>query len=98
MACPQSINVEKKRIEKINKYRQLAFESRERRTNYKVYIVPLIIGAMGGGVKALANDVKKLFDKKEDGLVTEIVATIQKTVLMDSESILRRVMSGLIQE
>ena len=84
MACPQTINIERKRIEKINKYRQLAFETRERRTNYKVYIVPLIIGAMGGGIKTLTNDVKKLFDKKEDRLVTEIVATMQKTVLMDS--------------
>ena len=30
-------------------------------------------------------------------LLDEVVAVMQKTVLMDSESIIRRVMSGLIQ-
>ena len=30
-------------------------------------------------------------------MLDEVVATMQKTVLMDSESIIRRFMSGLIQ-
>ena len=37
--------------EKQTKYRQLAFELRERRVGYNVVVVPLVIGALGGGVK-----------------------------------------------
>ena len=40
-------------------------------------------------------DLKKSFDNSE--LLEEVVAVMQKTVLMDSESIVQRVMSGLIQ-
>ena len=95
MACPQSINIEEKRTEKLTKYRQLAFETRERRPNYEVYVVPVVLGALGGGIKLLHGDLKKLFEEKEQ--LAEVIATMQKTVLMDSESITRRVMSGLIQ-
>ena len=37
----------------------------------------------------------KIFDNNE--LLDEVVAMMQKTVLMDSESINQRVMSGLVQ-
>ena len=95
MACPQQNNIETKRIEKMTKYRQLAFETRERRPSYDVYVLPVVIGALGGGIKTLRKDLKKVFHNNE--LLDEVVATMQKTVLMDSESIIRRVMSGLIQ-
>ena len=94
MVCPQQNNIETKRIEKM-KYRQLAFETRERRPSYDVYVLPVVIGALGGGIKTLRKDLKKVFRNNE--LLDEVVATMQKTVLMDSESIIRRVMSGLIQ-
>ena len=94
MACPQQNNIETKRIGKMTKYRQLAFETRERRPSY-VYVLPVVIGALGGGIKTLRKDLKKVFHNNE--LLDEVVATMQKTVLMDSESIIRRVMSGLIQ-
>ena len=98
MACPQSNNLEKKREEKLSKYRQLAFETRERRPGYKVYVVPVIIGALGGGIKSLKSDLKRLFNERSDEkLLNEIIAIMQKTVLMDSESLIRRVNSGLIQ-
>ena len=84
MACPQENNVEKKRIEK-NKtnYRQLAFELREQRPGFKVRVVPLVISALGGGIK---ETIKEL-----------VVAEMQKTILMDSETIIRKVLSGLVQ-
>ena len=95
MACPQQNNIEAKRTEKLTKYRQLAFETREQRPGYKIYVVPVVVGALGGGIKALKFDLKKISDNNE--LLDEVVAMMQKTVLMDSESIARRVMSGLIQ-
>ena len=48
------------------------------------------------GIKALKVDLNKMLENNE--LLDEVVAMMQKTVLMDSESIVRRVMSGLIQE
>ena len=78
----------------MTKYRKLAFETRERRPGYEIYVVPVVVGALGGGIKALKVDLK-IFNNNE--LLEEVVAVMQKTVLMDSESMVRRVMSGLIQ-
>ena len=58
-------------------------------------MVPVVVGAFGGGIKVLKVDLKKIFDNNKQ--LDEVVAVMQKTVLMDSESIFRRVMSGLIQ-
>ena len=77
------------------KYRQLAFETRERRPVYEIYVVPVVVGALGGGIKALKVDLKKIFDNNK--LLEGVIAVMQKAVLVDSESIVRRVMSGLIQ-
>ena len=95
MTCPQQNNIGAKRTEKLTKYRQLAFETRERRPGYKIYVVPVVVGAFGGGIKVLKVDLKKIFDNNKQ--LDEVVAVMQKTVLMDSESIFRRVMSGFIQ-
>ena len=59
-------------------------------------MVPYIHGSsVGGGTKALKVDLKKIFDNND--LLDEVFAVMQKTILMDSESIIQRVMSGLIQ-
>ena len=95
MACLQQNNIGAKRTEKTTKYRQIAFETRKRRPGYKVYIAPVVVGALGGGIKALRFDLKKRFENNE--LLDEIIAMMQRTVLMDSESIIQRVISRLIQ-
>ena len=95
MACPQQKNIGAKRTEKWKKYRQLAFETRKRHPGYEIYVVPVVVRALGGGIKALKVNLMKIFNNNE--LLDEVVAVMQKTVLMDSESIVRRVMSGLIQ-
>ena len=95
MVCPQQNNIGAKRTEKLTKYRQLAFETRERRPGYKIYVVPVVVGTLCGGIKALKVDLKKIFNNNE--LLDEVVAVMQKTVLMDSESIDGRVMSSLIK-
>ena len=86
------------------KYRQLsityinihtAFKTRERRPGYVIYVVLVVVGALSGGVKALNVDLLKVLDNNE--LLDEVVAVMQKTVLLDSKSIVQRAMSGLIQ-
>ena len=95
IACSQQNNIGAKRTEKTTKYRQITFETREGRPGYKVYIVPVVVGALGGGIKPLRFDLTKIFENNE--LLDEFIAIMQKTVLMDSESIIQRVVSGFIQ-
>ena len=59
MACPQQQNIDTKRIEKLTKYRQLAFEMSERRPGYVIKVVPVIIGALGGGMKMMKTELKR---------------------------------------
>ena len=69
----------------MTKYQQLAFELRERRPGYNLMIVPVIIGALGGGIKAVLRDVEG--EHSEPERLAEItVAEMQKTIFMDSES------------
>ena len=60
-----------------------------------IKVVPVIIGALGGGMKMLKTELKRVFNDQE--LVDKIAGEMQRTVLMNSESIIRRVISGLIQ-
>ena len=65
MACPQQRNIDTKRLEKLRKYRQLAFEERDRRPGYEIVVVPLIIGALGGGTRQITKDMAKVFENGE---------------------------------
>ena len=95
MACPQQRNIQAKRLDKLTKYRQLAYETRERRLGYEIMVVPLIIGALGGGVKQIFSDMGKIFEDKN--ILNRTICEMEKTVLMDSETTSRKVLSGLIQ-
>ena len=95
MACPQEDNIVTKRDEKRTKYRQLPFELREHRAEYKIYVIPVVIGALGGGIKEVIHEVKKIF--KQDDLSEKIVGEMQRTILMDGETIIRKILSGLVQ-
>ena len=95
MACPMESNLEKKRNEKLIKYRQIAFEIREKRKDCYVEIVPLIIGCCGGGFKNAMLAVNKTLENEKESY--RITRDMQKTVLCESESILRKVLSGLIK-
>ena len=100
MACPQQANIAAKRYEKVTKYRQLALELRERRPGYNITIVPVVIGALGGGIKEVLRDVERVFSEhSEPERSAEItVAEMQKTILMDGESMIGKVLSGLVQQ
>ena len=95
MACPQQRNIQAKRLDKLTKYRQLAYETRERRLGYEILVVPLIIGALGGGVKQIFSDIGKIIE--DPNILNRKICEKQKTVLMNSETNSRKVLSGLIQ-
>ena len=95
MACPQQHNLETKGAEKLTKYRQLSFEMRERRPGYVVTVITIVVGALGGGLKKTISELSKLITKQE--ILMRTVSEMQKTILMDSESIIWKVMSGLVQ-
>ena len=59
-------------------------------------VVPLVIGALGGDIRQIMVDMGKFFENKD--LLKRKICKIQKTVLMDSETTSRKVLSGLIQE
>ena len=94
MACPYESNKDWKREEKIRKYQQLCYELRERRDGYKVKIIPALIGCLGGGMKRLKDDIRELFNDEKD--LHWISREMQKTVLWESETIMRKILSGLL--
>ena len=65
MACPCELNIHEKKIEKLQKYEQLAFKLRKRREQYRVTVLPLVMGCLGGGIKQLTKDINVSF-KPED--------------------------------
>ena len=95
MASPQENNIEKKRLEKRTNSRQLAFKIRERRPGFKVKVAPLVIIAFGGGLKEILKELENMFEK--DDLCERTVAEMKKTILIDSETIIQKVLLRLAQ-
>ena len=96
MACPNEKNIGEKHREKLSKYQQLAFEMREKRPEYRVEIVPIVIGCLGGGMKQVECRVKKII--KDEGGARWTCNEMLKTVLFESESMLRKTLTGIIQK
>ena len=59
---------------------------RERRPGFKVKVVPLAISVFGGVIKKILKELENMFEKGD--LCERIVAEMQKTVLMDSETLI----------
>ena len=59
-------NIAAKRNEKVAKYRQFTFQLRERRPGYNITIVPVVIGALGGGIKDVLRDVERVFSEHSE--------------------------------
>ncbi|CAB4040788.1 Hypothetical predicted protein [Paramuricea clavata] len=96
MACPYESNKDEKREEKIRKYQQLCYELRERRDGYKVKVIPTVIGCLGRGMKRLKDDIRELVNNEIKDLHCKISREMQKTVLWESETIMRKILSGLL--
>ena len=63
MTCQQQQNLETKWMKKLNKYQQLAFKIRERQLVFEITVVPVIIGAIGGGLKKTIGHVLRILPK-----------------------------------
>ena len=57
--------------------------------------MPLVINVFGGAVKDILKELENMFEK--DDLYERIVAEMQKTIFLDSETIIRKVLLGLMQ-
>ena len=60
-----------------------------------VKVVPIVIGCLGGGIKYLEEDIRELFNEKKRFKTAD---KMPKNVLWESESIVRKALSGLIKE
>ena len=97
MACPNENNKIAKRDEKIGKYSRLCFELREQREGYSVKVVPTIIGCLGGGMRAQKESIREIFEYENNDKELEWISReMQKTVLWESEPLIRKVLSGLL--
>ena len=59
-------------------------------------VVSLVIGALVGSIRQIMVDMEKIFENKD--LLKRTICEMQKTVLMNSETTSRKVLSGLVQE
>ena len=95
MACPNEKNIGEKHCEKLNKYQQVAFEMLEKRPEYRVEIEPFVIGCLGGGMKQVECQVKKII--KDEGGARWTCNEMLKAVLFETESMLTKTLAGIIQ-
>ena len=92
----EGLDERKKKLRgKKTKYQRLEFEIRERRPDYIVEVIPFVIGCLGGGMKKLEEQMAKLNPEQLRRL--RITREIQKIVLMESETIVKKIISGIVQ-
>ena len=65
-------------------------------SEYDIMVVPLVIGALGGGIRQIMVDMGKIFENKD--LLNWTVRKMQKEVLMDSQTTSRKAFLRLVQE
>ena len=83
-AVPGDSRIEEKEKEKIEKYQDLRREL-QKIWNVRVKIIPLVVGSLGAIPKQFGNRLK------ETGITAEI-GQVQKTVLLETARILRKVL------
>ena len=83
-AFPGDSRIEEKKKDKIEKYQELGRELQKIR-NVKVKIIPLVVGSLGAIPKEFGNRLKQIG-------ITARTAQVQKTVLLGTARILRKVL------
>ena len=83
-AVPGDSRIEEKEKEKIEKYQDLR-RNLQKIWNVRVKIIPLVVGSLGAIPKEFANRLKEIS-------VTAEIGPIQKTVLLGTARILRKVL------
>ena len=91
MTCPSDQN----KYEKLQKYQQLAYKIREKRPGYHVDILPVVIGCMRGGVNKLREQIAKVLETEKQK-ITRTWSNMIKTVLAESERLIRKGLSNII--
>ena len=59
-------------------------------------VIPIVTGCLGGGMKELKKYMQKIFEYENEKELYTTMREIQKTVIWESESIIRKVLSGLL--
>ena len=59
---------------------------REKRPRFEITLMPVVIGALGDGLKKAINNVLRILPKRE--VVFQTVAEMQKTILMGTKTIM----------
>ena len=85
IAVPADVRVEEKEREKVEKYQDLKREIGRLWNLKKVEVVPVVIGALGSVTKEFDRWIEKLG-------ITFNVGVVQKTALLGTERILRKVL------
>ena len=85
IAVPADVRVEEKEREKVKKYQDLKREIRRLWKLKKVEVVPVVIGALGSVTKGFDRWIEKLG-------ITFSVGVVQKTALLGTARILRKVL------
>ena len=87
--------MKEKHAEKLQKYQKLDFEIRVRRPGYEVTVVPIVIGCLGGWMERAKRQIELILtDKKRANWTSQQVV---KSVLLESETIIMKITSGLIK-
>ena len=55
-----------------------------------VKVTPIVIRCLGGGLKELKANIKSIFDNNNDNEHSALAREMQKTVLWESESLIRK--------
>ena len=97
IAYPNEYNNIAKRDKKIAKYHRLCSELQERRDGYTVKVIPTITGWLGERMKELKENIRQAFEyDNNDKEVEWIARQMQKTVLRESKSLIRKMLFGLL--
>ena len=93
MACPLYCNVREKEKEKIRGYSQLCYDLRRQNPTQRVVFHPLVIGATG----RLSN-INKEVNSVIEGIkvIDSIVREMQKTVVVYTQQMIHRILTGLL--
>ena len=65
--CLRNQNIDEQVKEKLLKCQQLAYETWERRPAYRVEVIPVVVGCVGGGAHRLKEQIARvleIFEKK----------------------------------
>ena len=61
-----------------------------------VKVIPIVMGYLSGSMKELKTDMQKIFEYENEKELHTTMREMQKTVLWESESMIRKVLSGLL--